>query len=160
MMMVMTGHRASGENYCQRTCRPEKCPGSGQDRANFFCSSWEEAWLGHWGYSIPLRIIAGPKGLSSGEKWFCLEEKVWWREMSGFACYQGFFLYFLISFVIDTVAVAVCFLMSLLFSVNSSYLNTFFSGNSKLENAIPKLQPPLAFKVLSQLCHVTSVDFT
>lgn len=42
-----------------------------------FCSNWKGAWLGHRGYSAPPHTIAGVKGLSSGEKWFCLEEKMW-----------------------------------------------------------------------------------
>lgn len=157
-MTVMTGHRTSRENCCQETCRSHQCPDSAQDRANFFAVAgrrhgWDIEVLYH------LTPLLEQKD-SLGEKWFCLEEKMWWRELPGFVCYRGFFVPFLIPSVIDTAAVAVCFLISLLFSVNSSYLNKVFSGNTKLENTSPKPQQPVVFKFLSQLSHVANVDFT
>lgn len=71
-------------------------------------------------------------------------------ELFGFVYYQGFFVSFLIPFIIDIAAV----------TVNSSYLNMVFSGNTKLENIIAKPQQQVAFIVLSQLFHVANVDFT
>lgn len=58
------------------------CLGSDQDRVNF-CSSWEAAWLGHWGYSMSPHLIAkgGKKG-ESEEKGFLPDEQAWY--WSGF----------------------------------------------------------------------------
>lgn len=59
-------------------------------------------------------VLSGGENVVKGAVWICLLSE--------------FFVYFLISFVIDIVAVTLCLPMPLLFSVNSSYLNMVFSG--------------------------------
>lgn len=113
MMMVMTGCGASGENYCQRTCRPHHCPGSSQDRHG-------------WGIEVILHcftLLLGQKDCFLGRS-----SSVWRRKHGKGSCLalpiiRGFFVSFLIPFVTDIVAVVLIIiaivLMSLLFSANS-----------------------------------------
>lgn len=101
-------------------------PGSVQDRINF-CSSQEKVGLGHGGYSEPLHNISRDweKRLSPKSQEGPSSRQINMAE-SHVYCWVGGFLWrvtFLVPSVIGIVAAAVCFLISVLFQVNCSYLN-------------------------------------